>query len=60
MPTAPIINIGPEVEQKLVILKASSFVIFPFSYRSAVILAPTGYPDMILIKKTYDDIAGVL
>lgn len=53
-------NIGPEVEQKLVILKASFLEIFPDVYRSAVILAPIGYPDIELIKNTYAEIGGVL
>ena len=60
MPTAPIINIGPEVEQKLVILNASSLVILPSINKSDVNFAPTGYPEIILVKNTYEEIAGVL
>ena len=42
VPTVPIINIGPELEQNADILKACERDISPFSYKSAVILEPTG------------------
>ena len=46
VPTAPIINSGPELFVKARSLSASSFVSDPFFLRSAVIFAPTGYPDV--------------
>ena len=48
------------MEQKLHILKASLFEIFPLSNNSAVIFAPTGYPDIMLVKNTREEDAGVL
>lgn len=41
-PTVPTMNIGPELEQKLHMRKASVFEILPLSYKSAVIFEPTG------------------
>ena len=60
LPTVPIINIGPEFEVKEQILCASSLEINFWPYKSAVIFAPIGYPQSMLIKKTYDEIAGLL
>jgi len=42
VPTAPTMNIGPDVEQKEVILIASVFVILPCKYKSATSFEPTG------------------
>lgn len=46
VPTAPIMKSGPELFVKARSLSASCFVRDPFFLRSAVILAPTGYPDV--------------
>ena len=43
-PTVAVINIGPGLLQNDIIHCASSFVINFLSYKSAVILAPVGYP----------------
>lgn len=52
MPTVPIINIGPELEVKEQILCASARDSNPRSYRSEVTFAPSGYPEIMLIKNT--------
>ena len=48
-PTLPNINMGEEVEQKALALIASISEISPFSFKSATVFAPVGYPDKILI-----------
>ena len=44
IPTVPIINKGPELFVKAIILSASSLVHIPSSLNLETILAPTGYP----------------
>src|SRR5690554_2329891 len=52
IPTAPIINNGPELLQKASIRWASSFVIDPSLYKEAISLGPVGYPDVMLMIHT--------
>ena len=42
--TVPVMNIGPDVLVAEIIAEASSFEMVPFAARSAVNLAPHGYP----------------
>ena len=49
-PTVPIINIGPQFAQKEIVRFASPRDSLPSRNKSVVIFAPTGYPDIMLIK----------
>lgn len=60
VPTAPIINNGPEVLLKERILCPSSEVMWPDLINAEVILAPDGYPEKMLIINAYAPYPDVL
>ena len=57
-PTAPSMNSGPEVLQKVSIRFASFCVIALLLPKSPMSFAPIGYPDVILTEKTNADKPG--
>ena len=52
-PTVPSINSGPDVLANDVMVDACSKSILPSKYSSEVSFAPTGYPEMMLIRYMY-------